>query len=239
MIRPLGAVLVALATAAVPAAASVTQFWSVSRASDYREAELHGTAVSPDGVLRVGVRADGVDLPGPDVAWALAPDGEGVLVGTGPVGVLYRVEGSSARVADSTGAGQVLSLAPGSDGAAYAGTAPDGRVLRLSGGRPETYFQTEDKYVWGLAWSGSTLYAVTGPEGYLYAIRGKGKGERVFHAPSGQITALASDGQGGCFLGTSGKGAIYRYAGGRSRSLLEVTESDVKSLVYDRGILYA
>src|SRR4029450_13953049 len=102
MTRPLGVAMVALATAALPAAASVTQFWSVSRATDYREAELHGTAVSPDGVLRVGVRAEGIDLPGPDVAWSLGPDGDGVVVGTGPEGVLYRVSGSSARVADST-----------------------------------------------------------------------------------------------------------------------------------------
>src|SRR5262245_25163447 len=115
MSRILGAALVALAAVAAPAAASVTQFWTIQRASDYKEAELHGTTVSPEGVLKVGVRAEGLDLKGPDVTWALASDGDGVLVGTGPDGVLYRVQGTSARVADSTGAGQVLSLVKGPD----------------------------------------------------------------------------------------------------------------------------
>src|SRR5215468_519886 len=239
MSRFLGAALVALLGAAAPAAASVTQFWTIHRAADYKDAELSGTSVSAEGVLRVGVKAEGVNLNGPDVAWALAPDGDAALVGTGPEGVLYRVQGASVRVADSTGSGQVLSLVRGSDGAYYAGTAPDGRVLRWSAGKVETWFKTSDKYVWALAWSGSTLYAVTGPEGYLYAIRGQDHAETLFHAPSGQITAVVSDGAGGCFLGTSGKGAIYRYAGGKTRSLLEVSESDVKSLVYQRGVLYA
>jgi hypothetical protein len=239
MSRFLGLALVLMATIAAPAAASVTQFWTVHRASDYKDAELNGTTVSADGVLHVGVRVDGVTLDGPDVAWALAPDGEAVLVGTGPEGVLYRVEGTSARVADSTHAGQVLSLVKGPDGAYYAGTAPDGHVMRWSGGRLEQWYDTQDKYVWGLAWSGSTLYAATGPEGYLVAIRGKDKGERLFHAPSGQVTAVVADGAGGCYLATSGKGAIYHYAGGKTRSLLEVTESDVKSLVFERGVLYA
>src|SRR5947207_15869599 len=98
MSRFLGAALVALITAAAPAAASVTQFWTVHRAADYKDAELSGTSVSPDGVLHLGVRVEGVELDGPDVAWALAPDGEGVLVGTGPEGVLYRVSGTSAKV---------------------------------------------------------------------------------------------------------------------------------------------
>src|SRR5262245_25586794 len=120
MTRFLGAALtamLALITATAPAAASVTQFWTIHRATDYKDAELSGTTVSSEGVVHVGVRAEGVDLAGPDVAWALVPDGEGVLVGTGPEGVLYRVSGTSVRVADSTRAGQVLSLVRGPDGA--------------------------------------------------------------------------------------------------------------------------
>jgi hypothetical protein len=239
MSRFLGVALVMMTITASPAAASVTQFWTVHRAADYKDAELNGTTVSADGVLHVGVHVEGVTLDGPDVAWSLAPDGDAVLVGTGPEGVLYRVGGGSARVADSTHVGQVLSLVRGPDGATYAGTAPDGHVLRWSAGHLETWFDTKDKYVWGLAWSGNTLFAATGPEGYLVAIRGHEKGERLFRAPSGQITAVVSDGAGGCFLATSGKGAIYHYADGKTRSLLEVAESDVKSLVYEHGVLYA
>jgi hypothetical protein len=212
----------------------------VNRAADYREAELVGTAVSPSGLLHVGARAEGTDVPGPAVAWALVADGAGVLVGSGPEGVLYRLRGGSdAEVVDSSGSGQILALVRGPDGSVYGGTAPDGRVVRWSNGHAQTYFQTEDKYVWGLAWSDGTLYAATGPEGYLYAIHARDRAEVVFHAPSGQITAVTADGRGGCFFGTSGKGAIYRTNGGRTRSLLEVTESDVKSLIYDRGVLYA
>jgi hypothetical protein len=235
------ATLVAMALAGARLArASLTQFWTLNRASDYREAELSGATVTPEGTLRAGAQVESADLPGAEVAWAIVATPDGVLAGTGPEGVVYRARpGGRVEVADSTGSGQVLCLTRDASGKIFAGTAPDGRVLAYDGKRFQPFFQTKDKYVWDLAWSGRTLFVVTGPEGYLYEITAKDRGKMVFHAPTGQLTAVAGDGKGGCFVGGSGRGAIYAYAGGRARSLFEAPETEIRSLVWQKGALYA
>lgn len=239
--RLLAALLYALSLAhPFGALASVTQFWTLRAPADYREAELSGAAVDPDGSVRLGVETVAADLPGADVPWAvLAREGE-ALAGTGPEGMVYRVRpGGGVEPLDSTRSGQILCLARGPDGTVYAGTAPDGRVLRLAGRRFETYFETGDKYVWSLAWSGGTLFAVTGPDGKLFAIHGRDKGDVVFRAPSGPLTALAPDGSGGVFVGSSGRGTIYWHGKERTRALYQASETEIRSLVFLRGALYA
>lgn len=233
-------VLLCLLAAAPAARASVTQFWTARTAADYRQARLAGAAVSPDGTLRLGVEVSPVDLPGADVAWAVLGEEGGALVGSGHAGVVFRVaSGGRVASADSTGAGQVLCLARGPDGAVYAGTAPDGRILRYAAGRFETWFETGDKYVWALAWSGHTLYAATGPEGRLFAVRDRQRGEPVFKAPEGQLTSLAADGGGGVFVGGSGGGTVYWHKPGRTRALFDAPETEIRSLVFQAGALYA
>lgn len=242
--RRLAAGLCLVVLGAAAASASTTQFWTTRTVGDYREARLRGAAVDADGALGLGVEVTPTELPGADVAWAVLGEEGGALVGSGHAGVVFRV-GAGGRVtaSDSTGAAQVLCLARGPDGAVYAGTGPDGRVLRYAAGRFQEWFATGDKYVWALAWSGQTLYAATGPEGRLFALRGSGgrtgSGESVFKAPEGQLTALAADGHDGVFVGAAGGGTVYWHRAGRTRALFRAPETEIRGLVHQGGALYA
>lgn len=228
----------ALAALAPAATASPTQFFHLRRAADYRDAELIGASVSSNGALRAGVSVEPIELPDATVSWALVDFGAGALAGSGPEGVVFRVDGGAAR-AESTGTGQVLALARGADGSLYAGTGPDGRILRRRGERWEPFAETGAKYVWALAWSGRSLYAAVGPDGHLLRIDDRGRVSTVFRAPSGPLTALAPDGRGGVFAAGSGRGSIFWHQAGRTRAIYQTAEQEVRSLVYQRGVLYA
>src|SRR5262249_7887011 len=67
---------------------------------------------------------------------SLAADGEGVVAGTGPEGVIFRVgaRGDTTRLA-RTGERYVWGLAPAGSGAWYAATGTRGRLLRVAHGR--------------------------------------------------------------------------------------------------------
>jgi hypothetical protein len=236
-----GVLLTALSLTATPVLtqAAPSHFWICNRPADYVEAELDGVTLKPDGTLSTGYQSRAFELPGADVAWSIIEDGDGALVGTGHSGLLYRIRGNTVSALDSTGSGQILCLARGPDGATYAGTGPDGRVLRIEGDRIETFFQSEQSYVWSLAWSGDVLFAATGPEGNLYRISRAGSGEIVFRSPEGQLTALTGDNKGGVFLASSGRGIVFWHTGGSTRALFEAPESEIRSLAYDDTALYA
>ena len=67
---------------------------------------------------------------------ALAPDGDGVVAGTGPEGLIYRIgaRGDTALIA-RTGERYVWGLARGTGNAWYAATGTRGRLLRIEAGR--------------------------------------------------------------------------------------------------------
>src|SRR5262249_14908889 len=149
------------------------QYWTLRSASDHQATELDGVALAPDGALSAGPRVSSLTLAGAPIVWALRTEGGRSFLATGPGGRVLTVQGGDVH-GDSTGDAQALSLARGPDGALYAGTGPNGRVVRFdSHGARTTYFETGQKYVWALAWVGHTLYAATGPLGKLYAIDAK------------------------------------------------------------------
>lgn len=218
--------------------AAGTQYWTLRAPADYAQAELNGIALGPDGALEKGPSLDSVTLPGTPVVWSMLVDGGRVLLGTGPGGRVLSVRGESVE-SDSTGEGMVFALAKGPDGALFAGTGPEGRVVRLSGGRRSVYYDTGEKYVWAIAFVGKTLYAATGPAGKLYAIEGEGKGRVVFDGRAAHLTALAPDGKGGLFVGSSGRGIVYHVAGDRVRALFEAPEKEIRALAWDGRALFA
>ena len=239
--RAAAAAGIALALAAcipAPAPAAPTQYWTLRAASDYTEAELDGVSLGPDGALSRGPLLTPIELPGSPVVWSVLPERDAVLLGTGPGGLVLTVRGQSVS-SDSCGDGQALALARGPDGALYVGTGPHGHVSRLAGGKATLWFDTEQKYVWALAFVGQTLYAATGPAGKLFAIDGEGKGRVVFDARAAHLTALAPDGHGGLFVGAAGRGVIYDYAAGSTRAVFEAPEKEIRALAYDGHALFA
>ena len=70
----------------------------------------------------------------------------------------------------------LYALARGAHGEIFVGTSPDGKVYRIEGtdGKPEVYFDPQEKYIWALAVGpDGTLYVGTGTRGRIYRVTAK------------------------------------------------------------------
>jgi hypothetical protein len=106
--------------------------------------------------------------------------------------------------------GQVWSLVQAPDGALWAGTGSDGRVLRLRPGQAEqTVFDADEANIFALAVAGTRVYAASSPDGRVYAI--ENDVARPFFDPEEKyIWALAVDRQNRLWIGAGNPAAIYR-----------------------------
>lgn len=124
---------------------------------------------------------------------SLAADGDGVLAGTGPEGLVYRVRanGDTARVA-STGERYVWALAAAEGGAWYAGTGPSGRILRIGAdGRTRVLLDTEAHNIVTLAADGHGGVVGGGDsDGRVVHVRADGSARTLFDAGEDEIRAV-------------------------------------------------
>lgn len=207
--------------------------------------ELEGVSLRHDGTITLAPELTERAAPAEDAVWQLARDRAGnVWFGTGSLGRLHRV-GRPAPVFES-GAGDVMAVA--ADGpTVWFATTPEGKVYRLTGDRPEEWFETFEKYIFALLPApDGAVYCATGERGKLYRITGKGKGVEVFAAPQSHIVSLAWLVPGRELLaGTSPDGLVYRLIldrpGERARAtvLYDTPLNEVRSIVAARGLVYA
>lgn len=117
-----------------------------------------------------------IPLPGAADSWSHAIDADGTVVISGG-GHLFRYSPTSATVTDlgqAPGASVLYGVSPDGQGNIYAGTYPDGKVVKYdaaSGGFVDlgTVVPGQD-YVRGLAYHEGTVYAGIGITGSLWAI---------------------------------------------------------------------
>lgn len=130
---------------------------------------------------------------------------------------------------------QVWSLAVTSDGAVWAGTGGDGRVVRLAAGQPErTVLDSDESNVFALAAAGTRVYAATGPDGKVYAIESDGTSRPFFDPTEKYIWALAVDRQGRLWVGAGNPAVIYRVdANGASTVVYRPPTAHVVALTVD------
>jgi len=131
---------------------------------------------------------------------SLAPDGDGVVAGTGPGGVVYRVgaRGDTSVVA-RTGERYVWGLAPAGrprtgerSTAWYAATGTKGRVMRLEGGRARIVLDTEESNLVSMISDGQGgAYAGGDSKGRVVHVRADGSARTVYDAAEDEIRALA------------------------------------------------
>ncbi len=129
---------------------------------------------------------------------ALAADGDGVIAGTGPHGLVYRVgaKGDTTLLA-RTGERYVWGLAPGRGGAWWVATGTRGRLYRWAAGKLALVLDTEESNLTSLVADGSGG-AFTGGDsrGRIYAVNADGDARTLFDANEDEIRALARDAQG-------------------------------------------
>ncbi|MES2459485.1 MAG: SpoIVB peptidase S55 domain-containing protein [Armatimonadota bacterium] len=229
--------------------------WRQATATDFRAAtSLDGVTVSSSGEVRLAPKLTRVSRSVVDpYYWALAPAPEnGVYVGSGDNGVIYRVgvDGKQSVFA-RTGTLEVHSLLTGADGTVYAGTSPDGLLMRIapnSAGKPARLMKAEEKYVLALALSpdGKTVYAGTGgPKARVYRVASDGTGapEVVYESAEGSVTALTVASDGTVYAGTAPNGLVVKVAGpkiSRPLPLYDAAESAVTGLTTGSdGTVYA
>jgi hypothetical protein len=141
-----------------------------------------------------------------------------------------------------TGESFVWSLTVGSDGALYAGTGNNGKIIRIHGDRQETVWQDGEEL--------EILSLITGPDGHLYAgtspggkvlrVSPGGEGGLLFETGEQHVWSLVFDDDGRLYAGTGTDGKIFRIsADGQGELFYDTRETNVTALVWRGKHLYA
>jgi hypothetical protein len=138
-----------------------------------------------------------VKLPAGQVL-ALARAGDGVVAGTGPEGLIYRIgaRGDTTRIA-RTGERYVWGLAPAPHGGWYAATGTKGKLLLVTGGVSRVLLDSDESNLVSLVSDGrGGVYAGGDSRGRVFHAGADGSIGTVFDASEDEIRALAI-GEGG------------------------------------------
>lgn len=124
---------------------------------------------------------------------SLAADGDGLVAGTGPGGLVYHVSsrGDTARIA-KTGERYVWGLAPAGKGAWYAATGTRGKLLKLEGGRVHVVIDSDESNLVSMVSDGKGgAFAGGDSHGRILWARADGTVTTVFDASEDEVRALA------------------------------------------------
>jgi hypothetical protein len=140
----------------------------------------------------------------------MVPDGDGVVVGTGPEGAIYRVgaKGDTTLLA-RTGERYVWGLAPAGRGAWYAATGTRGRLLRVEGGKAKIVLDTDESNLVSLIADGKGG-AFTGGDskGRIVHVSSDGKNRTVFDATEDEVRALVIGKDGALYAAALSAAAV-------------------------------
>jgi len=157
---------------------------------------------------------------------ALARDGDGVVAGTAPGGVVYRVgaRGDTATLV-RTGERYVWGIAPGARGVWYAATGTRGRLIRIEGGKGRIVLDTDESNLVSIVPDGKGgVYCGGDSRGRVIHVAGDGVARTVFDASEDEIRALAIGADGALYAAAtsvsvvSASGPSVTIAGGGGAS---------------------
>jgi len=224
--------------------AGKVEVWSTQGSDAFEAGTFTHTLVTSEDRLQLSRQVDDLVSLKATFVWALACTARGeLLAGTGNEGKIFKIVGPQVSVFHESGELEVLCLCTGPGDVVYAGTGPNGKLLRLDAtGKATVNFKSPDPYIWSLALGADgTLYAGTGPQGKIYRIRADGQSAVFYDSPEKHILSLAVDAQGRLYAGTSDRGLVYRLdAAGRPFVVYDASESEIRCLALaDDGTLYA
>lgn len=240
---------IVLVAALIPAAlfAGKIKTVTVSSPAQYEKAAFQQTVVSSEGTIRLArwlkpLAADGSF----DAArvWDVVEDKAGNLfAATGDAGKIFKIAPDGAvSVAYESKDSQVLCLLATPDGTVYAGTGPNGLIVRIDSTGSKVLSETREGYIWALAYdeAAKMLLAATGPHGRLLKVNSDGKAEVFFNCKQDHILSLARASNGTLYAGTDKQGLIYRIdAKGKGFVLFQASQAEVHCLQLTEGALYA
>lgn len=129
---------------------------------------------------------------------SLAADGNGVLAGTGPTGLVYRIgaKGDTTLLA-RTGERYVWGIVPAGAGRWWIATGTRGRLGRITGGKYELVFDSDESNLTALVSDGAGGAVAGGDSrGRVYAVSASGAARTWFDANEDEIRALSRDANG-------------------------------------------
>jgi hypothetical protein len=244
-IRPLFATPALLALALAPFAHAVgTRTFELNSLDELSGGDLKGTTVDSLGRVRAGLDLGALPLGDATSIWSALVQNDGsILVGTGNTGKILRVNNAQVAPFAETGQMAVTSLVTAFKGI-YAGTIPNGRVVKLDGNKATKFVDLEGAdHVWALAFDEkqNALFAATGPEGKLFRIDPTGKAQVYFDSDEPHLVSLTIAENGTLYAGSSGKAILYKITGpGRANVLYDFPGEDVKAIALaPKGHVYA
>jgi hypothetical protein len=137
---------------------------------------------------------------------------------------------------------EVFAVAVAPDGRAYAASSPDGKLVRLEGGKAVDVFAPKAKYIWALvAAPDGSLFIGTGVPGNIYRVDASGASELWYETGQSHVTSLAFDHEGRLLAGTEPNGILYRIgAKGKAFALYSASLPEIRTIVAGAdGTIYA
>jgi hypothetical protein len=141
---------------------------------------------------------------------ALAPDGDAVIAGTGPDGLVYRIgaRGDTTLLA-RTGERYVWGVAPAGRAAWWAATGTRGKLLRIDGSRATTVLDSDESNLVSLLPDGrGGVYAGGDSRGRVFHASAAGEVRALFDAVEDEIRALALDADGAVYAAALSASAV-------------------------------
>jgi len=146
--------------------------------------------------------------------------------------------GPAASQLAETSAPFLWTLVAGADGAFFAGTGNEGKVLKIAReGKTSEFFAAPEMEIHALAPApNGGLYVGSSPDGKIYRVAADGKSTTFFDPEDKYIWALAAAPDGTLFAATGQKGNIYRITpDGKGSVFYKTNTTNVVSLALDKS----
>ena len=204
-----GRILCCAAFAVLALSAVETKYWVLNEASDFEKGNLKRVALRNDGHLSLApVMTELFDAQTPYL-WTIIEDSKGTLyaAGGGPgteTAKLVAVDaaGKGRVVTDFEGA-SVYALAINAQDELFAATSPNGKVYKITNGKPVVFYDPKQTYVWGMAFDKQgNLFLATGDQGEIHRVEPGGSGKLFFKSDESHARSIAIDKKGNVIVGT-------------------------------------
>ncbi|MCE1203461.1 MAG: hypothetical protein LWW79_02490 [Holophagaceae bacterium] len=211
--------------------------------NDWLGSETRGVRIGADGRLRLAPNLRRVGQLPEGVIWSALPDGAGgAYLSAGTDGKLFHYVGGQMKPLGQVKGGIVFAMARLGQDLIVAPTG-EGKLIRVSpGGEVKPFAEIEARIVWAMAVEGDAVIVAGGSEKGAQLIQAReGSSRRLAElADETAFTALTSDGQGGWYLGSHGRGLVLRYnrQGDRLDTLMDTPFDEVRALAVADGQLY-
>jgi hypothetical protein len=237
-----GAALLASAAVAYAQQPSAT----FSAFNDWLTSDATGVRIGADGKLRLAPNLRRVGQLPEGVVWASVSDGAaGAYLSAGNEGKLFHYIGGQVKPLAQVKGGIVFAMARlGQD--LIVAPSGENKLFRVTpGGEVKPFADIDARLVWAIAVDGSDLILAGGGEkGATLVLAREGNSRKLADLPEETaFTAITSDGKGGWYLGTHGRGLVIHYTGVRTGDRLETLMAtgfeEVRALAVQGGSVYA